>query len=195
MPLIPTSDTTLLTWKVLLQLSRGGICHRADTRLPLSQWETSLQSNAVSYWLGGSLESNLGHIWMAFTGSNRYCGKIINVLDGKIKERTRDTFFIEVLFWLFCQLSIVKVIKLIYQIPLQNQKCPFLYIREIDEYILSNPLPSTRFASVQTQQKPNDSDSRCILRPKCHIGLAFSQPDIFIDLNQVWLDLIWYFII
>ena len=32
---------------------------RADTRLAPSQWETSLQSNAVSDWLGANLESAL----------------------------------------------------------------------------------------------------------------------------------------
>ena len=32
---------------------------RADSRLPPSQWETSLQSNAVSHWLGANLESAL----------------------------------------------------------------------------------------------------------------------------------------
>ena len=32
---------------------------RADSRLAPNQWETSLQSNAVSYWLGTSLESAL----------------------------------------------------------------------------------------------------------------------------------------
>ena len=32
---------------------------RADSRLAPSQWETSLQSNAVSYWLGANLESAL----------------------------------------------------------------------------------------------------------------------------------------
>ena len=30
---------------------------RANSRLALSQWETSLQSNAVSHWLGANLES------------------------------------------------------------------------------------------------------------------------------------------
>ena len=33
--------------------------HRADSRLAPSQWETSLQSNAVSHWLGANLESAL----------------------------------------------------------------------------------------------------------------------------------------
>ena len=32
---------------------------RADSRLVPSQWETSLQSNAVSHWLGANLESAL----------------------------------------------------------------------------------------------------------------------------------------
>ena len=32
---------------------------RADSRLALWQWETSLQSNAVSHWLGTNLESAL----------------------------------------------------------------------------------------------------------------------------------------
>ena len=34
-------------------------CCRADSRLAPSQWETSLQNNAVSHWLGASLESTL----------------------------------------------------------------------------------------------------------------------------------------
>ena len=33
--------------------------YRADSRLAPSQWETSLQSNAVSHWLGANLESAL----------------------------------------------------------------------------------------------------------------------------------------
>ena len=33
--------------------------HRADFRFALSQWETSLQSNAVSHWLGANIESAL----------------------------------------------------------------------------------------------------------------------------------------
>ena len=32
---------------------------RADFRLATSQWETTLQSNAVSHWLGANLESAL----------------------------------------------------------------------------------------------------------------------------------------
>ena len=33
--------------------------NRADSRLAPSQWDTSLQSNAVSHWLGTNLESTL----------------------------------------------------------------------------------------------------------------------------------------
>ena len=33
--------------------------NRADSRLAPSQWETPLQSNAVSHWLGANLESTL----------------------------------------------------------------------------------------------------------------------------------------
>ena len=33
--------------------------NRADSRLGPGQWETSLQSNAVSHWLGANLESAL----------------------------------------------------------------------------------------------------------------------------------------
>ena len=34
-------------------------CQFCDSRLAPSQWETSLQSNAVSHWLGANLESAL----------------------------------------------------------------------------------------------------------------------------------------
>ena len=34
---------------------------RADSRSPPSQWEMSLQSNAVSHWLGANLESAMYH--------------------------------------------------------------------------------------------------------------------------------------
>ena len=37
-----------------------GVGVRADSRFAPSQWETSLQSNAVSHWLGANLESALG---------------------------------------------------------------------------------------------------------------------------------------
>ena len=35
--------------------------HMADSRFAPSQWETSLQSNAVPHWLGANLESALTH--------------------------------------------------------------------------------------------------------------------------------------
>ena len=38
---------------------KGSTQYRADSKLAPSQWETSLQSNAVSNWLGANLESAL----------------------------------------------------------------------------------------------------------------------------------------
>ena len=55
-------------WRSIMSSSWGvlgdGCCsriwwHRADSKLASSQWETSLQSNAVSHWLGANLESAL----------------------------------------------------------------------------------------------------------------------------------------
>ena len=47
--------------------------HRADSRLAPSQWETSLQSNAVSHWLGANLESALAYIrYHIFTNNSIY---------------------------------------------------------------------------------------------------------------------------
>ena len=40
-----------------LGLFGGEVKYRADSRLTSSQWETSLQSNTVSYWLGANLIS------------------------------------------------------------------------------------------------------------------------------------------
>ena len=49
-----TLNSLGLTWISVLY-------HRADSRLAPSQWETSLQSNAVSHWLGANIESALDH--------------------------------------------------------------------------------------------------------------------------------------
>ena len=48
--LIASTDTVMM---------KSGSCIRADPRLAPSQWETSLQSNAVFHWLGAKLESAL----------------------------------------------------------------------------------------------------------------------------------------
>ena len=49
-----TTATGIRSWK--------GICNtRADFWLAPSQWETSLQSNTVSHWLGANLQSALQH--------------------------------------------------------------------------------------------------------------------------------------
>ena len=56
---------------------------RADSRLVPSQWQTSLQSHAVSHWLGSNLESALV-----------YCCKWSQSIDripaGKYNQSTRD---------------------------------------------------------------------------------------------------------
>ena len=39
-----------------LFLETTPVTRRAETRLAPSQWETSLQSNAVSHWLGANLD-------------------------------------------------------------------------------------------------------------------------------------------
>ena len=49
-----------LIWlKVATTLEKPQPPPRADSRLAPSQWETLLQSNAVSHWLGAKLESAL----------------------------------------------------------------------------------------------------------------------------------------
>ena len=40
---------------------------RADSRLAPNQWETALQSNAVSHWLGTNLESALYSTYAGFS--------------------------------------------------------------------------------------------------------------------------------
>ena len=85
----------LLSWSTYIK-------YRADPRLAPSQWETSLQSNAVSHWLGANLESALkwqsasGHIrkfhWQAVSNHDwqfwcwnfitKQCKADLNGLDG-----------------------------------------------------------------------------------------------------------------
>ena len=49
---------------------------RADSRLAPSQWETSLQSNAVSHWLGADLESALIFHQARFQSFKHICLRI-----------------------------------------------------------------------------------------------------------------------
>ena len=50
-----------------MESESSGIIDRADFRFAPSQWETLLQSNAVSHWLGTNLESALIDIPMRFS--------------------------------------------------------------------------------------------------------------------------------
>ena len=44
--------------------------YRVDSRLAPSQWETLLQCNGVSHWLGANLESALWLSWLLHAGSS-----------------------------------------------------------------------------------------------------------------------------
>ena len=61
------------TWTLLL----GGVLlwreYRADSKFAPSQWEASLQSNAISHWLGANLESALEYVYAANEVLNIYC--------------------------------------------------------------------------------------------------------------------------
>ena len=45
-------------WRLTRSYGHGRV-NRGDSRLALSQWETFLQSNAISHWLGSNLEQFL----------------------------------------------------------------------------------------------------------------------------------------
>ena len=71
---------------------------RADSRFVPSQWETSLQSNAVSHWPGANLESALElyiilsiHLWTCIPGFCADCGNICTLqkLDRLCKKTYR----------------------------------------------------------------------------------------------------------
>ena len=67
-------------------------CHnRADFRLAHCQWESVLQSNAVSHWLGANLESALHNApGLAFEGSSSiYAFRFLNLYLGH-KTRTQQ---------------------------------------------------------------------------------------------------------
>ena len=62
---LPKSSNIIIThvrfaWRLKRGIFTAWVWYvRADCRLAPSQWETSLQSNAVSHWLGANLESIL----------------------------------------------------------------------------------------------------------------------------------------
>ena len=61
---------------------------RADSRLSPSQWETSLQSNAVSHWLGANLES----AWKCFKEMVTYFSLNSSAMD-KMADTSADNIF------------------------------------------------------------------------------------------------------
>ena len=52
---------------------RGPVCNTHDSWLAPSQWETSLQSNVVSHWLGADLESALKPNYIPHCGRKIWC--------------------------------------------------------------------------------------------------------------------------
>ena len=74
--------------------------HRADSRLAPSQWQTSLQSNAVSHCLGANLESVLYHLidWLGlmfmYTPVWWVCllwSRLKIYIDGLVQERRNSS--------------------------------------------------------------------------------------------------------
>ena len=66
------------------------IHYRADAKFAPSQWETSLQSNAVSHWLGANLESALHcYCWPEFCWVNAEG----NVSQDPGRKITRDNIY------------------------------------------------------------------------------------------------------
>ena len=64
------------------------LCFRADSRLGARQWETSLQSTAVSHWLGTKLESALCLNWKEY----HYCfGGLVNPCDSNWSANKANT--------------------------------------------------------------------------------------------------------
>ena len=62
-------------WRLRSQVTGGRDIDRslrADPRLAPSQWETSLQSNAVSHWLGANLESALSLLQSSSLSTRRF---------------------------------------------------------------------------------------------------------------------------
>ena len=54
--------------------------YRADSMLAPGQWETALQSNAVSHWLGANVESNL--IYFYFMEMKRIIPAVHSTITG-----------------------------------------------------------------------------------------------------------------
>ena len=74
-------SSTRLYW-IMFLWQVGKAYSRVDSRLAPSQWQTSLQSNAVSHWLGANLESALYLIFslVIIQVYHRNCERMIHVL-------------------------------------------------------------------------------------------------------------------
>ena len=65
----PNRLATSRLCELLCLITKAGLAesYRADSGFAPSQWEMSLQSNAVSHWLGANLESALGYLSQSIT--------------------------------------------------------------------------------------------------------------------------------
>ena len=67
---------TIFFWKTFqITISQCAYiqCYRANSRLAASQWETSLQSNAVCHWLRANLESALRVLFNSVSNDKQCC--------------------------------------------------------------------------------------------------------------------------
>ena len=75
-----------------LNLTIIGSDNRADSRLAPSQWEMSLQSNAVSHWLGPNLESALRWYLTTCLGARSFPQPMLNSCQLNPLEQTSAKF-------------------------------------------------------------------------------------------------------
>ena len=76
--------------------------YRADSRFASSQWETPLQSNAVSHWLGANLESAYSHPHTSSSSGGRQPAGFV-ITGGLAFSRRYRSMEWTVIFRHFCQ--------------------------------------------------------------------------------------------
>ena len=89
----PTCYSSFQSWFSLVSIFFNRMHIRADSRFVPSRWETSLQCNAVSHWLGANLETApytyaFGYVW-----SLQYWKHIIFTGGGHDHIHQRDLFY------------------------------------------------------------------------------------------------------
>ena len=70
-------------------------CFRADSRFVLSQWETSLPSNAISHWLGAMCLTSNAPSWLPeihYWCNSRYSWTVYHQPHDRWNNRSREAF-------------------------------------------------------------------------------------------------------